>query len=398
MITSRRQWIRNCSMLSLSPLVPSMLLHAANGSASESDSRILVVIQLDGGNDGINTVIPIADEAYAQNRFQTRIAPKDALSLNKYNALHPSMKAAKELYDEGRLSIVQAVGYPNPDRSHFRSMRIWQTARFEEEEQNTYGWLGRALDNAGPRAGESDAVYIGPDRIPLALWSRRSTALAMVEAEDIELKAANAFSSPTPSRTSEESIEQFVSRSVLSAYKSSDELKQHKSTGRSAVAYPDTQLSRDLKQVAQLIKAQLPTRIFYTALDGFDTHSRQEFTHAQLLDEFSNALRAFLNDLRNDNLEDRVLVMAFSEFGRRVRENDTQGTDHGTAGPVFLAGSPVKPGIVGRAPDLNDLDDGDIHSQYDFRQVYASILDRWLSVSSSTILGQEFEPLDLFKV
>lgn len=396
MIT-RRKFLANSSLFSLSPFLPSMLLNASNEVENDADSRVLVVIQLDGGNDGLNTVVPITDDEYAKNRFETRIAAKDALRLDDFSSLHPSMKSALELFDDGRLNIVQAVGYPNPDRSHFRSMKIWQTTRFDEAEQNTFGWLGRTLDNLPHSPRESSAVYIGNDHPPIALWSRRSTTLSMSHANDLNLTYSGRFNFAQPAILSGDSIEQFVSRSVLSAYSTVDELKRRRTIKKSSSSYPDSKLAQDLKTVAELMKAEVPAKIFYTSLGGFDTHSEQQFVHGQLLSQFSNALKAFLNDLREHKLDDRVLVLAFSEFGRRVRENDSQGTDHGTAGPVFLAGPSIQPGIVGHAPDLKDLDDGDIKAQVDFRQVYATLLDDWLNVHSTNILGDKFDRLPLLK-
>jgi uncharacterized protein (DUF1501 family) len=392
---NRRRFLTGTSLLSLSPFVPSMLLNAARATETTSDGRVLVVIQLDGGNDGLNTVVPITDDEYARNRFETRVKPEDTHRLDDHCSLHPSMRAAKELFDDGRLSIVQAVGYPNPDRSHFRSMKIWQTASLDDAMHNSYGWLGRTLDFAKNPQQEPNAVYVGSDRTPVALWGRRSATLAMGQETDLELQLSGRFTVPSSATADEQSLEQFVSRSVLSAYQTADELKQRRATSQQSSTYPSTALGSRLKTIASLLKSDIPSRVFYTSHDGFDTHSEQQFTHGQLLREFSDALKAFLNDLREHKLDDRVLVLAFSEFGRRVRENDSKGTDHGTAGPVFLAGPDVKAGLTGISPDLTDLDDGDIKSQFDFRQVYVTILDSWLNVSSEKVLGEKFSGLPL---
>jgi len=392
---NRRRFLTRASLLSLSPFVPSVLMHAANQSAANTDGRVLVVIQLDGGNDGLNTVVPVADDEYAKNRFETRVKQEDSHRLDDESWLHPSMKAAKELFDDGRLGIVQAVGYPKPDRSHFRSMRIWQTSTFDDTQHNSYGWLGQTLDASKRSTREPNAVFVGNERTPVALWGRRATTLALNNETDLELQLKGRFAASQPAAQTPESLQQFVSRSVLSAYSTADELKQRRTGEQPSSTYPNSGLGSRLKTISQLLKADIPAQVFYTSLSGFDTHSKQQYAHGQLLREFSNALKAFLDDLRQHKLDDRVLVLAFSEFGRRVRENDSHGTDHGTAGPVFLAGQPITPGIVGRAPDLTDLEGGDIKSQFDFRQVYATILEDWLNLPSETILGGKFERLGL---
>ena len=393
MIT-RRHFLANSSLLSLSPIVPSLLMNSANAAEQESDSRILVVIQLDGGNDGLNTVVPVSNDLYAKNRVDTRITASDAHKLNDDSSLHSSMKAAHSLFDDGRLSIVQGVGYPNPDRSHFRSMRIWQTTSFDDANHSGYGWLGRALDTSRRPGSDASAVYVGTGTTPVALWARRANTLALSDEADLHLRVPRGFDSIEDSPKGIASIEQFVSRSVLSAYSTAGELSQRK-TESSSVEYPDSKLASQLKLVSQLIRSDISTRVYYATHGGFDTHADQRFTHSQLLREFSSAVKAFLDELKSHQLDDRVLVLAFSEFGRRVKENASKGTDHGTAGPVFVAGSSVQSGLIGTSPDLSDLDDGDIKSQFDFRQLYATILDDWLNIPSENILGHSFERLPI---
>lgn len=399
---SRRKFLQQSSLISLAPVLPSLLGNTARAATLGPDEKILVVIQLDGGNDGINTVVPFADDGYGRARNKLRLETKNLHKLDDHVALHRRMKAAKELFDDGRLSIVQGVGYPNPSRSHFSSMKIWQTARFDEAEHDGYGWLGRALDQRSlqlPKGAESSAIYVGTQETPVALWGRRSTATALSRADDLKLlNGSNSKIGGPDFSTGKNNLHQFVTKQTLSAYAAADEFaRQELAAVAPGGGYPDTQLGSRLQLVSKLIKSGSQTRIFYTAQTGYDTHSAQLFTHSRLLGEFSEALKALLDDLRMAKLEDRVVVLAFSEFGRRVKENDSQGTDHGTAGPVFLAGSSVTPGLIGKAPDLTDLQNGDLKMQTDFRSVYASILDKWLGVDSKIILGETIAGLPLFR-
>jgi uncharacterized protein (DUF1501 family) len=395
---SRRRFLQTSSLVSLSPLLPCILGNTARAAAAAPDSRALVVIQLDGGNDGLNTVVPFADDGYAKARDKLRLETGELHKLDDRVALHRSMKAAKGLFDDGRLCVVQGVGYPNPDRSHFRSMRIWQTATFDDGQHNSYGWLGRTLDQPAPmnHGGPAKAIYVGDQETPVALWSRRSEATALASAEDLELTLKpSTAASPPDSKGHGPALGQFVSKQVLSAYAAADEFARNRAGKQTASVstYPDTTLGSNLRLISELLQSGAQSRVYYAIQGGYDTHSAQLYPHSRLLREFSDALAAFLNDLKAAKLDDRVVVLAFSEFGRRVKENDSQGTDHGTAGPVFLAGSPVRGGLVGNAPDLANLDGGDLNMQIDFRQVYATILDDWLEVDSKNVLGASFEKL-----
>jgi uncharacterized protein (DUF1501 family) len=389
---SRRRFLQSSSLISLSPWLPCAFGRAAQAAAPAPDGKVLVVVQLDGGNDGINTVVPYTDDAYGRVRETLRLETNRVHKLNDQVGLHPNMQTARELFDDGRLAIVQGVGYPNPDRSHFRSMRIWQTARFDDAEHNGYGWLGRALDAQRPiQTHGPGAIYVGEQETPVALWSRRSEALALARVEDLKLQGISPALSGEGSGTADSNTFQFVTKQMLSAFAAADEFARQELSANSAGApsYPNSKLASQLKLVSQLIKSGTQARVFYTMQSGYDTHSAQLFTHANLLREFSDAVKALLNDLQASK--------AFSEFGRRVKENDSQGTDHGTAGPVFLAGTPVRGGLVGAAPDLSDLDGGDLKMQADFRQVYATLLETWLGVPAQDVLTARFADLPLIK-
>ena len=390
---SRRNFLKQSSIVSLAPVLPRVFGKTASVTEPITDERVLVVIQLDGGNDGLNTIVPFADDNYYRARKKLGLQKKDLHYLSDQLGMHQAMRAAKALYDEGRFSIIQNVGYPNPDRSHFRSMKIWQTASMDDEKHDGEGWLGRTLHSKS-LGGPKNAIYVGRQETPVALWGRHSEAISISKSDD--LRMALDLELKRDPTSPEESLEQFVSKQVLSAYASAQEFERQQEQAAfnpSKISYPRTRLASQLRLIAKLLKSGTKTRIFYTNQSGYDTHASQLFDHSRLLSEFSGALKSFLDDLREVDLDERVVVLTFSEFGRRIEENDSQGTDHGTAGPVFVAGSPVKGGLIGDAPGLSDLENGDLKVQTDFRSVYATILENWLNVDSKPILGEQFEKI-----
>jgi uncharacterized protein (DUF1501 family) len=387
---SRRDLFRRIPLIALAPAVPGFIARLAGAATAEQDGRLVVVIQLDGGNDGLNTVVPFGDEAYARNRPALKLATDRLIKVSDGIGLHPAMGAAGKLLEAGQLAIVPGVGYPNPNRSHFASMAIWQTARLDEEEHAATGWLGRGLDST-PGAS---SMFIGPGAIPPTIRGRRSPASSLERIDDLTLDPA--FVRPEIPADGDDLLA-FVRRSTLDAYASSDRLAELATDQSSAARYPGTGLATRLKLVARLIKGGYAARVFYTVQSGYDTHAQQAGTHYGLLNELSGALKAFLDDLADAKLADRVLVLCFSEFGRRVRENGSAGTDHGAAGPVFLAGPRVEPGLRGAYPSLTDLDSGDLKPAVDFRRVYATILENWLGIPAEAALGARFAPLALLK-
>ncbi len=405
----RRTFLKQAALIALSPTIPQFLCHSVNGSEATND-KILVVIQLDGGNDGINTFVPYNDEGYTKYRDKLRIPTDKLIKINNAVGFHPSLRLAADLLEDGRLAIVQGVGYPNPSRSHGLSNSIWQTARFDPSEHTSFGWLGRATDE---RARETDrtphSVLLGDDAMPIALRGRRSVAISLANLNDLKLSNARILSS---AKTSQEATEatsivrtdssqsndllSFTRRASLDAYTTSDLIDELKSKhAEDASKYPSTILSNRLQSIATLVKSGFTTQVYYAIQSGYDTHAAQLPTHARLLAELAGGLKAFHNDLKSSGLEDRVITLCFSEFGRRVQEDSSLGTDHGTAGPVFLAGSSVQPGLIGEPPSLTDLDDGDLKVQFDFRRIYASLLKNWLNVAPEKSLIGEFERMPL---
>jgi len=394
---NRRAFLKQSALVSLAPLVPAFLARSVAAADASPDDRTLVVIQLDGGNDGLNTVVPFADELYARNRRELRIKAQEVLKLDESVGLHPQMKPAADLFAAGRVAVVQGVGYPNPNRSHFESMAIWHHARIAADDHDGIGWLGRTADTwMKPGVPSSGSIYVGAEAPSVALRGRRSQVVSLENESD--LKLASAIDPKVAAREGTGDLAAFVSRSVDQSYAAARQFAATPAAQAGATdGYPATKLGQKLRLVARLLKLGGGTRLYYASQTGYDTHSAQSFPHSQLLREFSAALKAFLDDLQAARLDDRVVVLAFSEFGRRVDENASAGTDHGAAGPVFLAGSPVRGGVVNRHPSLTELDMGDLKMQVDFRNVYATLLDQWLNVPSAGILAGTFDPLPLIK-
>jgi uncharacterized protein (DUF1501 family) len=394
---SRRAFLKSSTLIALAPTVPGFLAQTARAATPDRDGRILVVIQLDGGNDGINTVVPFADDGYSKHRKRLRLPTAQLIKVDDHVGLHPAMTGAGKLLQSGRLAIVQGVGYPNPNRSHFESMAIWHTAHFDPEERNGLGWLGRALDGRRPGASKPDSVFVGGAQLPTALRGRRCVASALTRPEDF-LIAPEVKARPGPDAPSPDDLAAFVRRATLDAYSTADRMAEIVRASDNAAGYPATALAGELRLMARLIKAGIGTRVYYARQSGYDTHAAQLGTHASLLGELAGAVQAFLDDLAAVKLADRVVVLTFSEFGRTVQENGSAGTDHGTAGPVLLAGTSVRAGLVGRTPSLLELDTrhGDLKMGLDFRRVYATVLD-WLGLDARASLGGSFERLPLFR-
>jgi len=405
----RRSLLKSTLVSMGAATVPTFLSRSAVAAAEDQKPRetILVVVQLIGGNDGLNTVVPHAMEGYEKHRKVLRLPKSALLNVNKEVGLHPSMGGMAKLLEAGRLAIVQGVGYPNPDRSHFRSMEIWESARVESGALET-GWLGRALD-AHPTKPGADAmgVHIGKQALPLAFRSKRSDVPSLEGLEQYRLQLAGGTSEKDAARASldgmarvdrrDDALLGFLRRSTLAAYESSKRLEAIAQPAAGASKYPNYGLARRLELIGQLIKSGFGTRIYYTALDGFDTHANQLGTHSALLTELSASLGAFQGDLSAAGQADRVAVVAFSEFGRRVAENASGGTDHGAAAPLFVVGPVAAPGLVGIHPGLDKLDDGDLIHHTDFRRVYASLLQEWLGVEAAPIVGPGFAPMGLMR-
>ena len=405
---SRRRFLAKLTagsaVISFGGRVPAFLAQAAAAELAGGKDTILVVVQLTGGNDGLNTVVPYNDDDYRKARRKLAIPAGDVLKINDTLGLHPSARGLSELLEAGKLAIVQGVGYPDPNRSHFESMDVWHTCQRKGNPRST-GWLGRFLDESRQSAAaDVPAVHVGSEKQPLALAADRVRVPSFGSPESFRLQdggnqqlrdAIRALENRGPG--SPDPLLGFLQTSTTSALASSERIAEALRDYQTPVAYPESELATRLKTIAQLIDAGLKTRIYYVELDGFDTHAQQAAAHAALLQQLSGAVRAFVEDVAHHGHGDRTLVMSFSEFGRRLAENASEGTDHGAAAPMFLAGSRVRAGLVGEHPSLTDLDDGDLKFHTDFRQVYATLLEGWLGWSSPSILGGEFKSIDVLK-
>jgi uncharacterized protein (DUF1501 family) len=417
MIPNRRDFLK-ASMIAWGLSVPAFLRRTAHAAptADKAGARdtILVVVQLTGGNDGLNTVIPFNDPDYPKYRPTLKVAPDQVKKLNDTVGLHPSLTSLADLLQEQSLCVVQGVGYPNPSQSHFRSMDIWQAA--STAETLTEGWLGKALKGISKAA--SFHLTAPNESAPLALSGAPARVPSITSLADFQLRTLDGGGSAGKSeRTLIEAVSQpgspsslpsgergrgegglldFVRRTAANTYESSKRLQEIAKNYQPKVPYPPTGLANRLKLAAQLISADLGARLFYVSIDGFDTHANQAAAHPQLLQEVSGAITAFYKDMAAQGHKDRIAIMTFSEFGRRAKENGSRGTDHGSAAPMFLVGGKVKPGVVGAHPSLAKLEDGNLKHHTDFRQVYAAVLDKWLGVSSKEVLGQEYTAPELF--
>jgi len=360
------------------------------------EDTVLVVIELTGGNDGLNTVIPFHDPAYRSARPTLKQSASEVKKIDNDLGFHPSLGGFADLLESGNLAIVQGVGYANPNRSHFESMDIWHTASRSKKEK--FGWLGRSL----PHLKTSKGMFLGAGEGPLALFSSSGHAPVVSSLKDYQLKTGpgslgqkrqTTIETLTATGAADNELLNLVKASAEKTYASAKELDRVKSEAKSA-AYPESRLAGHMKLIAQMIDAGLPERIYYTSLGGFDTHAGQKEIHARLLTELSEAVAAFQKDISQKGQAKRVLLVTFSEFGRRVRENGSEGTDHGVASQMFLIGEKVQAGVIGDHPSLDDLTDGDLKHHTDFRRVYATVLDRWLKVPSEAILGKKYPLID----
>lgn len=371
------------------------------------ENRTLVVVQLSGGNDGLNTLVPYTQQAYYNARPNLALDKSDVLQLNSNVALHPSMAALQSLYNDNHVAIVQGAGYPNPNLSHYESMTIWQTASPDETLQT--GWLGRYLDTARSVDSSINAVELDTLLSPTVVGEKeRATAIDSLRSFKIAPLTRQTQSSDEETIKALDSIQcsscqeyndlvNAMMEAGLDAMTASDVVRQAASNYETSVTYPTNDFANRLKLAAQVVSSSLKPTIIYLQIGGFDTHANQKTTQANLLKTVSDGISAFYRDMESKDKADDTLIMTFSEFGRRVHENGSQGTDHGTAEPMFLIGGRVSGGLYADYPNLSHLDsNGDLIHTVDFRQVYASVLQDWLGVDSTPVLSSQFQKLNLF--
>jgi uncharacterized protein (DUF1501 family) len=383
---------------------------AGSGAAIDASkkNRILVVLQLSGGNDGLNTLVPFADPNYATLRPSLALPTGDILHLTDAVGLHPSLTKFKGLYDQGKLAVVQGVGYPNPNRSHFRGMDIWHSARPDVFESS--GWLGRYVAACQcAQANTIPAMSVG-DQLNTMFWTNTTLvpAVASIGAysflTDTKYKNDRTYQMQTLQNIYNQAgnwstYETLIRQGTVDALADSDELQRVAASYKSPVEYPTGNgLASQLKLVAQVINGNLGTRLFSVSMGGFDTHGNQKDSQAKLFGQLGDAVDAFMQDLANIGRQDDVVLMTFSEFGRRVKQNGSNGTDHGTAAPMFIIGNRVQGGMYGTYPSLGDLDsNADLKFNADFRSVYAGMLRDVVGADPTPILAGSFDPIAVIR-
>jgi uncharacterized protein (DUF1501 family) len=421
---TRRQFLGRLGLISAAATLPGFVDRSAFAATDTDwytkdrpgvpDERVLVVVQLSGGNDGMNCVVPVGEDAYYRGRPALAIREDDTLPIGVDGlALNPQMRGIQQLIRSGRGAVVNGVGYPNPNRSHFKSMDIWHSAKTEEREMRGRGWVGNAMDTAypldrhgnAPEAAAMATVALGNDA-PMATQGAHVKPVTFETPEafrwvprDVHRTLSDAYDSlhdnaARPEVAPDDPLA-FVYRTACDAQAASGRVRDAVARG-SETRFPNNPLARQLEMVAKMIAAELPTRVYYVTLGGFDTHAQQLGRHNGLLGQFSQAMEAFYDELDATGQAGRVVSLAFSEFGRRVRQNASGGTDHGVAGPSFVFGDAVNAGVLGRYPSLTDLDNGDLRHTTDFRGLYADLLDNWMRIDARAALGGRFDHVGLF--
>jgi uncharacterized protein (DUF1501 family) len=396
----RRDFIRKAGLATAGTFMIPLFLKGWDLEAAQklkNSNKKLVIIQFSGGNDGLNTVVPFGNDLYYQKRPKISIPQREVIKLSDSQGLNPALSKLERLYKEGDFCIVNNVGYPNPDRSHFRSMDIWQTASKSDEYLST-GWIGRYLDGFGKSELNAHYALEMDDTLSLAMKGDSKSGFATNNFNLLKRTTNTPIIKALANHHSHEHSEQvsYLYQTLANTVSSADYLFEKERAGKSTANYPQNSIGKDLQQIAKLINADSDTQIYYVSLGGFDTHANQRNKQERLLKNYAEALSAFRTDLKKEGNWDETLVMTFSEFGRRVAQNGSGGTDHGTANIVFLAGGKLKKqGFVGTPPNLTDLDNGDLKYKIDFRQIYSDLLKNWLETNSTKVLNEEFKSLGL---
>ena len=390
----RKEFIQAGSLATASLMLPQFLKAFEKPVMVPPGNKVLVVLQLSGGNDGLNTVIPVTNDIYYRERPKIGIAKKEAVVLTDEVGLNPALECFKGLYDDGSLSILNSVGYPNPDRSHFRSMDIWQSASNSNEYINS-GWLGRYLDAQCKGCDKPTQALEIDDVLSLALKGQDTSGLAFKDPRRLYSSSNERFYKEINAahQATEETVD-YLYKTMSQTISSADYIFEQSRLHPSSATYPGTELGKNLKTISTLIQSDINTKVYYVSLGSFDTHVNQEGQQKRLFTELNDAVKAFTADLKKNNRFQDVLLMTFSEFGRRVSQNASNGTDHGTANNMFfISGGLKQKGLLNALPDLSDLNDGDLKHKVDFKNVYATVLNKWLGASDKMILGKQYEYL-----
>lgn len=395
MVIRRREFLQIGSLATASMMMPKFLKAFEKPRMVPPGNKVVVVIQFSGGNDGLNTVIPVTNDIYYRERQTIGIAKDKALSLTGDVGLNPALEAFKGLYDDGSLAIMNSVGYPNPDRSHFRSMDIWQSGSASNEFVST-GWIGRYLDAQCHGCDKPTQGLELDDTLSLALKGKSSKGLAFKDPRRLYSTSNEKFYKDiNAAHTSTEETVDYLYKTMSETLSSADYIYNQSKLHPTSQVYPSTELGKNMKTIASLILSDINTKVYYVSLGSFDTHVGQEQKQKQLFTELNDAVKAFTTDLKNNNRFQDVLMMTFSEFGRRVSQNASNGTDHGTANNMFfISGGLKEKGLLNAMPDLADLNEGDLKHKVDFKNVYATVLNKWLGTDDKMVLGKQFDYLN----
>lgn len=385
MLIKRREFLKISSLATASLLMPNFLKAMTFDEALEPNQKILLVLQFTGGNDGLNTIIPVRNDIYFKER--SNISINNALTLNDETGINPALSYFKELYDNGELSVMNNVGYPNPDKSHFRSMDIWHSASKSDEYLET-GWLGRFLDEECYRCEHPTQALEVDDMLSLALKGEKNKAFAFKDPKRLYQTSQEKYFKSLYDHHHDDETVSYLYQTLGSTINNADYIFEKSKAKKTTGTYPNSQLGKDFKTVASLIKSDINTRVYYLSIGSFDTHVNQNERQQKLFNDINEAVKSFVADMKSNGLFDNILLMTFSEFGRRVAQNASKGTDHGTANQMFLiSGGLKKKGVLNPLPDLTKLNEGDLIYSEDFRKVYATVLKNWLKADSSKVLG-----------
>ena len=393
----RRTFIQTTGLASAAMMIPKFLKASEKDTVNTTD-KILVIVQLTGGNDGLNTVVPFDNDLYYNARPKIAIPKNEVLKLNNQLGLNPNLTGFKSLFDEGKLCLINNVGYPDPDRSHFRSMDIWHTAS-NSNEYKTTGWLGRYLDEQCGDCDKPTQVLEMDDTLSLALKGAKVKGLALKDPKRLYGSTTDPFVNQLskqhmPGDHQHDNAE-YLYKTLAETISSAEYLYNTSKIFHSAATYPNHQFGKSMKTISELIISGVNTKVYYVSLGSFDTHFNQQKRQGELLQQLSETVKIFMDDIKRNGRANDVLLMTFSEFGRRVEENASFGTDHGTASQIFLIGNNLKKnGVYNEAPNLADLDEGDLKFSIDFKNIYATVLQKWLHTDDLKILGSKFNSLD----
>lgn len=393
----RKEFIQIGSLATACMLLPKFLKAFEGQAMVPQGNKVVVILQLSGGNDGLNTVIPVRNDLYYKARPRLGIARDKALSLTDEVGLNPALTGFKELYDDGSLGIINSVGYPNPDRSHFRSMDIWQTGSQSSEYWNN-GWVGRYLDAQCNGCDKPTQAIEIDDILSLAMKGDHIKGIAVKDPKRLYGTANEKFFKEVMKNHTDDPGDHsadYLYKTMAETLSSADYIFQQSKLHPSNADYPKTELGNSMKTIASLIYSEINTKVYYVSLGSFDTHINQEGQQQRLFTEMNDAVKAFVKDLKGNNRFNDVMLFSFSEFGRRVAQNASNGTDHGTANNMFMISGGLKQkGLINPLPDLADLDEGDLKYKVDFKNVYATVLKKWLNADDKTILAKQYEYLN----